>query len=532
MQMVSTHLSYRSTGYFSSMVLDYVDSQQALKPFYDHPVSADGIRSAIDQRKHFYTNRTLLVRVLQDQYRDMALTGKQRLYLQQLADENTFTICTAHQPNIFTGHLYFIYKILHTIKLAASLDEQIEGNHFVPVYYMGSEDADLEELGHIYLEDIKYEWKTDQKGAVGRMKVDMALVQLIDQLSGQLLVHEFGKDIVELMKQCYQPGVSIEQATFKLVNALFAEYGLLVLLPDNRLLKQSFAAVMERELLEQFSHEAVAETVAAFPPGYKVQASGRELNLFYLENNSRERIETTAGRWKVVNSEKEFDQEEILGELSSFPERFSPNVILRPVFQETILPNVAFIGGGGEIAYWLELKKVFEAAGVPYPMLVLRNSFLLVDKVNNELIQKLNFSLTDIFRSEFDLMNMLVKRESSQQLNLQNERAMLSGIYDQLKTISGKVDITLQAHTEALHKKALDKILLLEKKILRAEKRKFAAEQRQLHKLKLALFPNNNLQERVENFMLFYAKSGQVFIQNIYENALSLEQVFVVLAEK
>jgi len=532
MQFVSTPLSYSSTGYFSTIVLDYINGGEELKPFYNYPVTVEGVKASIEQRKQFNTDRTLLVNVLKDQYNNCTLTQKQQQFLQQLQEESTFTICTAHQPNIFTGHLYFIYKILHTVKLAASLTEQLPENNFVPVYYMGSEDADLEELGHIYLGGEKYEWKTNQQGAVGRMKVDKALVQLIDQLSGQLLVHEFGKEVVELMKQCYQPGVSIEQATFKLVNQLFAEYGLLVLLPDNRLLKKAFAPVIKRELLEQFSHKAVAATVTSFPAKYKVQASGRELNLFYLTDGARERIENVNSEWSIVNGESAFNQQEILNELEEFPERFSPNVILRPVFQEMILPNVAFIGGGGEIAYWLELKKVFEAAGVPYPMLVLRNSFLLVDEKNDALINKLRLSKEEIFHSGFDLMNALVKRESSHQLSLEKEKAMLDEVYDELKSIAGKVDITLQAHTEALHKKALDRISILEKKILRAEKGKFEAQQRQLHKLKTELFPNNNLQERVDNFMLHYARFGKGFLQSVYDHSLSLEQEFVILTEK
>jgi bacillithiol biosynthesis cysteine-adding enzyme BshC len=317
-----------------------------------------------------------------------------------------------------------------------------------------------------------------------------------------------------------------------MVNELFAEYGLLVLLPDSRLLKNAFSNVIERELLEQFSHTAVQETVAAFPAKYKVQASGRELNLFYLTDGARERIESVNGQWSIVNTEVKFSREQILQELKEFPERFSPNVILRPVFQETILPNVAFIGGGGEIAYWLELKKVFEAAAVPYPMLVLRNSFLLVDEKSDALINKLQLSNEAIFQPEFDLMNMLVKRESAHQLSLENEKLKLAEVYEQLKEIAGKVDVTLSAHTAALHKKSLQRIEILEKKMLRAEKEKFEAQQRQLHKLKTQLFPNSNLQERVENFMLQYAKSGKAFIQSIYENSLSLEQEFVILTEK
>lgn len=532
MQSVSTQIPYSNTGYFSTIILDYINGQQDLKPFYEHPVSVDGIKAAIASRKQFATNRSLLFKVMEAQYNSSSLSAKQQLHLQQLTQDNTFTICTAHQPNIFTGHLYFIYKILHAIKLADTLREKIPGVNFVPVYYMGSEDADLEELGQVTLDGVKYQWSTDQKGAVGRMKSDKALIQLIGALSGQLLVHPFGKETVDLMTDCYRQGVSIEQATFTLVNHLFAEYGLLILLPDNPLLKSSFSTVMEKELMEQFSHKAVQETVAALPEKYKVQAAGRELNLFYLKNDARERIEMLNGAWSVVNTATTFNRQQILQELQQHPDRFSPNVILRPVFQEWLLPNVAFIGGGGEIAYWLELKKVFEAAGVPYPVLVLRNSFLLMDKKQDELVHKLGISAEQLFLSETALLNLLVKRESTNQLSLEKEKTMLAELYGSLKTVAASVDATLAPHTEALHQRALKKLEALEKKMLRAEKRKFEAEQRQVHKLKQQLFPSNNLQERVDNFMLYYATSGKGFLQQIHNHSLSLEQAFVMLTNK
>ncbi len=529
MQSKCTYLPYTSTGYFSTIAADYISGHDDLKPFYDFAPDIEGVKAAVTTRKKFTTNRQLLINVLKEQYKEVQLSSRQQQYISQLGNENTFTVCTAHQPNIFTGYLYFIYKIMHAIKLAETLTAQIPGCNFVPVYYMGSEDADLEELGHIFLDGKKYEWKTKQQGAVGRMKVDKALVQLITEISGQLLVHPHGTAIVELVKNCYKEGITIQQATFVLVNTLFAEYGLLILLPDNPVLKNEFAPVIKKELLQQFSHKAVAETMASFPSKYKVQAAGRELNLFYLTDEGRNRIEKTDGQWLIVDSEKKFSEDEIINELQSSPERFSPNVILRPVLQEAILPNIAFIGGGGEIAYWLELKKVFEAAGVPYPVLVLRNSFLLVDDKSNELVKKLNLTTEEIFTEENKLMNDLVKKQTSNTLSLEKEKASLKELYNQLSSVAGAVDATLQPHTQALLKKALDKMEALEKKILKAEKQKFEAQQRQLHKLKQQLFPNNNLQERVENFMLLYAKYGANIIDAIYQNSLALEHRFAVL---
>jgi bacillithiol biosynthesis cysteine-adding enzyme BshC len=293
-----------------------------------------------------------------------------------------------------------------------------------------------------------------------------------------------------------------------------------------------FIPVIEKELDEAFSHIQVAATVTAFPKEYKVQASGRELNLFYLKGDNRNRIEMERTMYKVHSTAFVFTKEEIITELNNYPERFSPNVILRPVFQETILPNIAFIGGGGEIAYWLELKKTFEAVNVPYPVLVVRNSFMLLEKIYGQQLKNMGFTVNDLFKPEQDLINTLVKRESSVQLSLQTEQQALHDIYQKLKTISAAVDATLAKHTEALQVQALKKIAILEKKMLRAEKKKFEAEQRKLHKLKTAIFPNNNLQERIENLIPFYAKWGDDFIKTIYENSLGLQQEFVVLEEE
>ena len=532
MECTSTRANYGQTGFFSKIVLDYLQGVEMLHPFYSNPVSVEGIKVAIGDRKKYPTDRKLLITELQKQYAGIALSSKQQSNIDQLSNDHTFTITTAHQPNIFTGHMYFIYKILHAVKLAEFCKTQIPASDFVPVFYMGSEDADLQELGHIYIKGIKYEWKTNQTGAVGRMKVDKALVKMLDDIEGELTVHPFGNHILNQMRDCYSEGTTIEQATFKLINGLFAEYGLIVLLPDNPELKRAFTPVVEKELAEGFSQKSVSETAIDFPKEYKVQASGRQLNLFYLKEDSRERIEKENGQWSIVNSQLKFSEPEILEELKRNPDRFSPNVILRPVFQELILPNIAFIGGGGEIAYWLELKKVFAAVEVPFPILVLRNSFMIVEKSAKLMIKKLGFAVNDLFRPENELLSELVKRDSEVQLSLETEKKAIHHFYTGLKNTAGAVDVTLQLHTEALKKQALNKIEALEKKMLRAEKKKFEAQQRQLHKLKMQLFPYDNLQERIENVMPFYAKWGKGFFDAIYENSLALEQEFVILEEE
>ena len=525
------YIPYRSTNAFSTIATDYVESVETLKPFYQHQPNVDGIKDAIRHRNGFGTNRVLLVEQLRQQYAGMEPGNQVTANINSLLLENTYSITTAHQPNIFTGHLYFIYKILHAIKLAKELTQQIPDCNFVPVYYMGSEDADLEELGEVSINGKKYVWETTQKGAVGRMKIDKAFLALADAIEAQISVEQFGKEILSLVKAVYTLNKTIEQATFELVHKLFGEYGLLVLLPDNATLKSAFVPVAKRELLEQFSSKAVATTMHKFPESYKVQAAGRALNLFYLLEDSRERIEKVNDHWQVLNTNVRFTEEQLLSELHDFPERFSPNVILRPVFQELVLPNIAFIGGGGELAYWLELKEVFGAAGVPYPVLVLRNSFMFVNKKVHDNINALQLSVTDFFNPTHILMSELVKRSSLLKLNLQTEREALANIYKEIKTVATNVDFSLERHTTALLATADKKLAELEKKILLAEKKKFAAQERQVVKIKSILCPNDGLQERVDNIIPYYAVHGSNFIELLYTHSTGLQQQFCIIRQ-
>lgn len=529
MEINCTYLPYEQTGYFSNIAIDYINADKKLQPFYKHPINIDGVLSAIQERQKFAQQRAALVSELQKQYEGIEQHTKVAQNIQLLLKENTFTITTAHQPNIFTGPLYFIYKILHAIKIADELNEQLPNYNFVPVYYMGSEDADLEELGSISIDEVRYTWQTKQTGAVGRMKVDKALVSLIDAMQGQLGVLPYGEKITELFRKTYTIGKTIQQATLELVNHLFGEFGLVVLIPDNPNLKNLFQPVIEKELKEQFSNLAVNATIAELEKHYKVQAAGRELNLFYLTDDKRERIEVDGLKFKVESSRLEFTEEEILKELNEHPERFSPNVILRGALQETILPNIIFIGGGGELAYWLELKNVFEAVHIPYPMLVLRNSFLLVEKKYLQLIQKLGLKAEDIFQPEHELMTKIITNRTENKAGLNGELKKAESLYDEIMNLAANVDTTLKQHVEALKTKAVYRLQELEKKMLRAEKRKYGNEQQQLQKIRSSLFPNNSLQERAENISRFYGKYGKQLFDVLYQNSASFSQEFAIV---
>jgi bacillithiol biosynthesis cysteine-adding enzyme BshC len=526
LKIKSSHITYQQTKSFSNLVVDYLNGNEALKSFYTFEPNLAGIEAAIESRRHSNTNRKLLVDVFNKQYAKYNTSEKTKKNIELLLKENSFTICTAHQPNIFTGQLYFIYKIIHAIKLADDLNNKFPNNHFVPVYYMGSEDADLNELGVIELDGKKLKWQTAQTGAVGRMLIDKDFLRLIVEIENQLIVETFGAEIISLIKSHYTLGKSIAEATFDFVHHLFNDYGLLILLPDNSNLKSTFQSIMQDDLLNQQAHKFVLNTVEKFPSAYKIQTSGRPINLFYLNDNIRERIEETAEGFKVVNTQIGFSKDEMIEELNHFPERFSPNVVLRPLFQELILPNIAFIGGGSELAYWMELKSVFELYNVNYPVLFLRNSFLIIEHKTSTLISDLNLTLIDFFEPEIKIIEKYTKENSKLKLDLSEEKLAIENVYQNIKTVAGNIDTTLVPHTDAIRTNALKRLEQLEKKMLRAEKKKHDVAIRKIKKIKSAIFPNGTLQERVENVLPLLAKNGLSFIDALYTSSESLEQKF------
>ena len=542
MKFNATQIPYRATGLFSNLVNDYMESKGTAQSFVEYNATIDGYKKAIEQRASFSTNRKVLVEVLQNQYTQLtkevsgssALNNKESFKLVNdnvhlLLKENTFTVTTAHQPNIFTGPLYFIYKIVHAIQLAAELKKQFPQHNFVPVYYMGSEDADLQEVGSYNLAGEAYQWNTKQKGAIGRMKVDDELIKLLQNLEGYWLVQPAGKEALEVLKQAYQKGKTISEATLHLVHAYFGKYGLVVLQPDNAQLKAVFVDVMEKELRTGFSQKAIQPTKEKLTSTYHVQSDGRDLNLFYLKENTRARIDKQGASYIVVDANISFTEEEIVKELHAHPDRFSPNVILRGVYQETILPGIAFIGGGGELAYWMELKNVFNEVKVHYPILQLRNSFMFMNEKQTAHWNSLGFSLEDLFKPMLELELDYVKNQTKENLALTNHIASLNDLYASIQQDVIKIDTSLGDHTKNLSVQAQKKLALLEKKMIRAEKRKQQTSIDRIKAIKGSLFPKNSLQERVENFSEWVGSYGWDWVEAVLENSTTLNPSFTII---
>lgn len=531
MEQPVSSIPYSETGYFNQLVVDFLAEHPHIRPFYKYSPVKPSFEEVIRAKKAHPQQRETLVAALEHQYNGLETSAAVKANISSLADLNTFTVVTAHQPNIFTGYLYFAYKILQTIKLADQLKSEHPQYNFVPVYYMGSEDADLDELGHVYIDGKNIVWPTGQQGAVGRMKPE-GFDELISKIKDALGHGTYSDELISLLRTAYLERENIQDATLFLVNELFGRYGLVVLVPDSPMLKKLFIPVMRDELLHQHSHRIVNETTERLSQHYKVQANPREINLFYLTETGRERIVRIGDTWKVLHMPVEFTAATLEQELQDHPERFSPNVILRGLFQETILPNIAFIGGGGEIAYWIELQELFAHYRVPFPVLILRNSFLMVDPVSQQRLQKLGLNITDLFGDVETLVNRFVQKHTNASLVLKDEYAAIDKLFDDLVLKARNIDITLEATVGSERKKAVKSIGKLEHKFLRAEKKKFAWQTEQIRTLKGKLFPANSLQERKENFMPWYIHQGPAFFDMIMEHLDPLSDQFGIIYTK
>ncbi|MCF6353459.1 MAG: bacillithiol biosynthesis cysteine-adding enzyme BshC [Cyclobacteriaceae bacterium] len=509
-------LDFKETGLFSKLMVDYVEGNPKLDPFYAQPPTLKGFKKAIKDKLFNAEFRLTLVEVLKDQYARLDTSEKVKENIEALGDSKTFTVTTGHQLNIFTGPLFYIYKLVATINLAKSLKKAYPSYHFVPVYWMGSEDHDYEEINHLYIHNKKYEWQTNQRGATGKFSTE-GLEELLATLPGR--TQEF--------KEALKKNSNLSDVVRYYVNAMFGNQGLVCLDADDARLKKEFLPVIKDELFKEQSHRLVEEQSAALEnAGYKQQLQPRELNLFYMDEGLRARIVKKGDAYSVVDTDLKFTTSEISSLLKTNPERFSPNVILRPVYQETILPNLAYVGGPSELAYWFQLKSVFDHFKLAFPILMPRSFVMYIGAASCRKIEKLGVKFKDLFLREDLFINKYIKSNSNGQLKLGEAKEALASLYAGIKIKAKKVDTTLAALVESEQLNVLKSIDRVEHKMLKAEKRNRADELRMLHEIYASLYPGGVPHERRENIL---SVENATFIKELLKQLNPLELKYTII---
>ena len=524
-------IPYRATNYFSELICDYLDQKPELQDLYNRFPKLDNFEAQIKDKKLSFKeeSRTVLVSSLKEQYQNLQTSELTLQNIEALKSNNTFTITTGHQLNLFTGPLYFLHKIVSTINLTKVLKEKYPSYEFVPIYWMASEDHDFDEINYFNFRGKKIQWNRSDGGAVGRFDTD-GLEAVFEIISSEFGPGKYAEQLKQWFKDAYLNYDNLADATRYLANALFGDYGLVIIDADDSDLKRLFVPQMQKELLEQTAFSTVSSTNKKIETlEYKIQVNPREINLFYLNDNIRERIVFDNETYTVLNTSISWTKEELIQQLESTPEQFSPNVIMRPLYQEVILPNLCYIGGGGEMAYWFQLKENFEAQNIVFPILLLRNSVLIRSKKQSQKQASLQISNTDIFLKRERFINKRVRQISNINIDFSKQVKHLEQQFKDLYALANQTDKSFLGAVEAQEKKQIKGLIRLEKRLLKAQKRVLADEISRATDLQDQLFPNKSLQERNTNFSGLYLEFGELLIPELIKSLDPLLPEFTII---
>lgn len=527
-------IPFRETHYFSSLICDYLDEKTKLKPFYNRFPNLENFKAQIEDKQKSFSleTRQILAQSLKNQYVSVDISEATQNNINILNDANTFTITTGHQLNLFTGPLYFFYKIISTINLCKQLKVEYPHQNFVPMYWMATEDHDFDEINYFNFRGQKVQWNREASGAVGELNLD-GLDDVFEVFSKQLSSATNAQALKQLFQKTYLEHKNLTYAMRFLVNTLFKDYGLVIVDGNDKDLKRLFIPYIKDEMVTQTSFEKVSqsnEKLNDLNGNYKIQVNPRAINLFYITKGLRERIVETEDNYKVLNTNITWSKSELLKHIDEAPERFSPNVILRPLYQEVILPNLCYIGGGGELAYWLQLKSNFESQNVVFPMLLLRNSVLLITEKQKEKLQKLEISIADLFLNQHDLEVKIAQHISEIDIDFSPQKKHLEKQFSDLYKLAEQTDKSFKGAVAAQERKQIKGLENLEKRLLKAQKRKLKHHIERVTQIQDTLFPGQSLQERNMNFSEFYLEYGNDIIPKLIQKLNPLKGEFSIIA--
>ncbi len=522
-------LNYQDVPQLAANDKLYAEQPEALKPFINLFPSAENLARSIAYRSLYPVNRTVLVSELMAQYEQFPDAEASKSNIQKLASEDTFTITCAHQPNLLGGPMYIVYKCLDVIQLANQLNAKYENYKFVPVYWFGGEDHDFDELKSTQLFGQNIAWEHAAGGPVALFDMQ-GLPEVLERYNDLLGAGPHADALKAQIDTIFKASSNYGDFFKRLLHHLLGRFGLVIIDPMRAAFKRQLMSVFVDDLQSQSAFKLVNETIEKLKSqGFKTQAAPREVNFFYLGEGSRERIIPEQGQFRIGTSGALRSFESLWQEMQSNPERMSPNVILRPLYQSILLPDIAFVGGGGEVSYWLERKSLFEHYKLYYPIIIRRSSYLLVDSNSQKKLDKLGLQWSDLFDTQDNIVRKYIAKQSSTALDLNREKAQIKAIYQSISTRTALIDSTLVAAIEAEQIKQVKAIEQLESRLMRAEKQKHDTAIQQISALKSKLFPGDGLQERVENFGSFYARLGPQMFDMLLAETAPLERKFTIV---
>lgn len=559
---MNTHvLPYHKIGEgsrgFSRLFLDYVSQSESgnalLSKFFSGDYRKDeDIRKQLDRLTARNYNRSALAGLLKKQNTAFGCNDITLRRIEELRSPNAVAIVTGQQVGLMTGALYTVYKTLSAIVLSEQLKAKFPAYNFVPIFWLEGEDHDYEEaaavslLSENQLKNFRYEEKRyEQNKSVGRTRFSEDLQNFTSEFLSALPPSSYRDQLGALLHETYKPGETFETAFAKTMIRLFAGEGLVLCSSNDPEFKELAKPVFIRELetSPQSSQNVIAQSAELEESGYEVQAKTRPVNLYLYENDLRARIEPSGANAFVTHlSRTHFSKSQLLELAHGAPERFSPNVILRPIIQDTVLPTLAYIAGPGEIAYLAQYRRNYEFFDIPMPLIVPRASVTLVEPKIWRIFEKITQlengqapieSIEAFFTSAQGFLKDALRAAATVEIDpeFSQTEQVLQTEAERLSSRLSHIDPTLQQSVEKISAQIANLISGLKQKAFRAEKQKHAELVQQIEKCETNLFPAGSLQERVINIFYFLNKFDLSLIQRLKDVIKSQTETGHVIIE-
>lgn len=511
------------------LYVDYMQHFETVREFFAcHYADEQDVLAQIERLRDRKYPRLEIGRVLERQNKAFGAGEATAKNIEDLALGNANVIITGQQVGLFGGPLYVLYKALTAIKLADRLSRVCK-DCFVPVFWLATDDTDYAEVNHACVLNQQYEILRLQLTESPEAMVPMSQVTLGEsvtelhaRLQAELPDTEFKKPVMDALRSCYAPGRSLAEAFGLWLIHLLKDFGLVVVDPSDPEIKRLSREVLRREIADGSpATRAVKQVTQRLRErGYEPQVQLRDgyLNLFYFEparlalTQRNEHIESTDGS-------RRFERQELLALLESHPERFTPNVVLRPVIQDSLFPTVAYVAGPAEIAYFAQLRGVYELYDLPMPIIYPRASMTLIEPGIDRILDKFQLQVRDFWAPVEPLISRFARERLPESLlrTLQTYRNEWPQAVRALKPQIRQVDPTVEAMADSTAGRVAHALEQLEKKIVQAGRRQHDIIAQQLRKASASLYPEGNLQERVLNPTSFLVKYGPIFIERLYE---------------
>ena len=513
-------------GGFSTLFADYINDFQKVKRYYASDFhSMSTIAAHIEKIHGQARHRALLVEVLEEQNRAFGSSSLTHDNIRKLADENTFAIVTGQQVGILSGPLYTIYKTITAVKLARQLSENYPQYAFVPVFWLEGEDHDFEEVSKINLLNqehhpitIEYLLKgkktTKNFGAVGELEIDSSFNLFLDILQKTLPHSEYRDAVLDVVRKTCTPSSTFNRSFVQFVNALFGNEGLVFISSNDRRLKEVLSPIFLKEI-EEFPRvsQLIIQQSAELEEHYHAQIKTKAMNLFLFHSGGRYFIEPREHDFSLRGIRQYFPKEELLRIIGQNPELISPNVALRPICQDTLLPTLAYVGGPSEIAYFAQLKPVYNHFNLTMPVIYPRASATILEERHLKIMEKYQLTLMEFFESHKSINEKVVDLISEVKLDemFHQSSHRIADALQEMQFGLNYIDPTLMGPLAATKERIEGHLDVLRQKAMESQKQKHEVALRQVQKVMNQLTPNGGLQERELNILYFLNKHGLDF---------------------